>query len=440
MITKASELLELFIKEESSKLEGYDMPHMPTLGSAYEEVTKHGINQSFSIPKHCDLKVVSGFISIDGEMLPEQIDCMLVHGDGEKYGLTDQYIYEIETVLCIFEVKKTLRKADFLDAFDHLGKIRRKFSEYFEKKLKQGNFEPNITAARKHFSQLTGRIAPDRYIDIHLLSKSDAMLFYTLVQESLAPISIIHGYDGYKTENGLRTAFLDILEEKSQDGGQGYGVPSIPSLVTSNQFCLIKGNGIPFLAIRDKNSWVTVFSTRHNSAKIILELIWSKISIYFNVMMPWNDGLDMDNIQPLLVAEATETDEASGWTYISMECKEKHLERDDNGSWHPESIGTAEVSVINIMAMRGGYLPLDQGMQKYLSSEHDVTLKEVVDNLILSREFMLDGDNIRPINSCTHIITNDDGTGFVSSERERFDVWCSENSINPYYLNIHFIE
>ena len=79
MISKASELLELFIQEETKKLAGIKMPHMPTLGSAYEEVTKQGIDKDFAIPKHLDLSVVSGFVSIASEMLPEQIDCMLVH-------------------------------------------------------------------------------------------------------------------------------------------------------------------------------------------------------------------------------------------------------------------------------------------------------------------------------------------------------------------------
>lgn len=106
MIRKASELLEEFIAVEKRKLDGFHMPHMPTLGTAYEEITKQGIYQDFAIPKHLDLHVVSGFISVGGEMLTEQIDCMLVHGEGERYGLTQQHKYDINSVLCIFEVKK----------------------------------------------------------------------------------------------------------------------------------------------------------------------------------------------------------------------------------------------------------------------------------------------------------------------------------------------
>lgn len=440
MISKASELLELFIKEETKKLAGIKMPHMPTLGSAYEEVTKQGIDKGFAIPKHLDLSVVSGFVSIGGEMLPEQIDCMLVHGLGERYGLTGQYIYDIENILCIFEVKKTLKKADYIDAMDHLASIRRKFADYFEHKLIQDGYEPDITSARRYFSQITGKAAPEHYSGIHGLSKSDGILFYCLVQESLAPVSIIHGYDGYKTESGLRKAFVDILEEKKIETGAGIGIPSIPSLVTSNQHCLVKGNGVPFLAIKDKDEWVAVFSTRHNSAKLILELIWSKISCRFDIKMPWNDGLHMDSIEPLLIAKALQVEDNAGWMYNTIEFKEKHLKRDDNNAWEPARLGKAEVSAINIMAMRGGYLPLDEGMDEYLRDKHKTSIDEVSESLILTRLFMKDGEYIRPINAHTHIVTLDDNTGYVSSERGRLDLWCDQNGIPPHYVNLVFLE
>lgn len=438
MIRKASELLGEFIEVEKRKLDGFDMLHMPTLGSAYEEITKQGIYQDFAIPKGLDLRVVSGFISIGGEMLAEQIDCMLVHGQGERYGLTQQYKYDINNVLCIFEVKKNLRKADYVDALQHLAKIRRKFADNFEERLINEGYKPDITNARRRFSQLTGKVAPEEYLDIHHLSKADGILFYALVQESLSPITIIHGYEGYKTESGLRSAFLDILEEAWKNGA-GWGIPSIPTLVTSNNFCLVKGSGIPFLVVQNKNEWVSVFSTRHNSAKLILELIWSKIGEYFNAKMPWNDGLHMDSVQPLLIAEAREVDEAAGWAYRTVEFNEKHMVRGDDNLWSPSRLGKAELSAINIMAAQGGYLPLDNGMNEYLTKNHDMTVAQVSDALILTRQFMRDGEFIRPIHPRTYVITNDDETGFVASEIERFDLWCAENGIEPNYMSIYFM-
>jgi hypothetical protein len=92
------------------------------------------------------------------------------------------------------------------------------------------------------------------------------------------------------------------------------------------------------------------------------------------------------------------------------------------------------------MAMHGGYLPIDEDMNKYLVSEHGTTAQEVAEQLILTREFMRDGEYIRPIHMQTYLITNEDETGFVASEAERFDLWCAENGVAPHYINIFFLE
>ncbi|MCY1562151.1 hypothetical protein D9M68_995070 [compost metagenome] len=52
---------------------------------------------------------------------------------------------------------------------------------------------------------------------------------------------------------------------------------------------------------------------------------------------------------------------------------------------------------------------------------------------------MRDGEFIRPIHPRTYVITNDDETGFVASEIERFDLWCAENGIEPNYMSIYFM-
>ncbi len=434
MITLASELLSCFVENEKKNLQNVFMPHMPTLGSAYEEITKQGIDQSFVIPKNLDLRVVAGFIEIGDELLPEQIDCMLVVGSGRRYGLTDQYIYGIECILCIFEVKKTLTKKDYFDAFDHLGKIRKKFAEYFETKLRSG-FQPDITEPRKHFSQITGKIAPETYSDIHYLPKTDAILFYTLVQEKYAPVSIIHGYGGYKTELGLRNVFIDLIEEKSKINGQGLGVPSLPTLVTSNNFCIIKGNGYPYIAIKDDSKWVAMFSTRHNPFKIILELIWSKISIYYGAKMPWGLDLDVENIQPLLLANPIEKEGIIGWLYENLNYSEKQMIRDESSSWTPEKISSAEMSVINVMAMQGE-VELSDDLAKYILKTHSRTLDSVAKDLIKTRAFAMDGNYLKPLASLTLILTNDDDSGYLALDRNRFDSWCKNNNIKPQYLNL----
>ena len=445
MIKKASELLESFIQEETKKLKEFNMSHMPTLGTAYEEITKQGIDREFIIPKELNLKLVSGFIIIGKELCPEQIDCMLVNGEGERYGLTEQYIYPIEQVLCIFEVKKTLRKSDFYDAYFYLSHIRKKYAQHY--KLEDiDNFKLHILRVRKSFSRITGRSAPEEFCDINCLSICDQMLFEALLQDSLAPISIIHGYGGYKTESGLRKVFIDFLEDaiKTKENRTGFGVVSFPSLVTSNEFCLVKGNGFPFAQILSKlneEEWAVISSSRYNPARMILELIWTKISIYFDIKMPWGNDLDLEILSPLIIAKAHEVNgSAAGWIYGIIEIKEERLKRESYTRWKPYGLSIASITAIHNMAMNRGYLSLTDGIDAYLSEKYSVDFSDVYNNLIKSRVFMRDGDYLRPISSSTYIIINEDGSGLISSEKDRFDNWCNENNVTPSYMILQFID
>lgn len=424
MIEKASEILEQFIATESQRVEGIKMPHMPTLGSAYEEITRQGIDSNFIIPKGLDLKVVSGFISVAGEMLPEQIDCMLVHGDGERYGLTEQYIYDIELVLCIFEVKKTLNKTDFKDAFEHLNQIRQKFAQLFEKKLIEDGYEPDLTAASKLFSQITGKPAPEKYHNMHDLEPEDGILFYALVQECYAPASIIHGYGGYKTESGLRKAFVDILSEEKDSSGIGFGIPSFPTLVTANNFCLVKNNGFPYMAIRGVNNWVAVSSARHNPAYMMLEIIWSKISLYFDVSMPWKETLETENLSPLLTAIARKEGEQVGWWYKTNEPSEKLLQREAKVEWTPSFLSEAAITLTNLMLIRGGQFDVSES-SGWPKDKFGATFDEVTDELLSSGYFMDDNGLIRPIETVSYIATFDDNSGVIATDRKLLDLWLA---------------
>ncbi|MUL11883.1 DUF6602 domain-containing protein [Aliivibrio fischeri] len=425
MIEKASEILEQFIAEEEKRIEGIRMPHMPTLGSAYEEITRKGIDNKFIIPKGLNLKVVSGFISVDGEMLPEQIDCMLVHGEGTQYGLTEQYIYDIELVLCIFEVKKTLNKSDFKDAFEHLNKVRQKFAQLFEKKLIEDHYEPDLRAPSKLFSQITGKPAPKKYHNIHDLEPEDGILFYALVQECYAPASIIHGYGGYKTESGLRKAFIDILSGEKDSSGMGFGIPSFPTLVTANNFCLVKNNGFPYMALQGANNWVAVSSTRHNPVYMMLEIIWSKISLYFDVAMPWEETLTTENLVPLLTAIGRRDGEIVGWWYKTNEPTEKLLKREEKVEWKPAELSQAAIILTNLMLIRGGQFDSEEGSE-WLEDKFGATFEDVTEELLSSGYFMNDNGLIRPIESVSFIATAADNSGFIATDRKMLELWLSK--------------
>ena len=448
MLDKVSDVLNAFIAIEQEKLAGVDLKHMPTLGEAYEQITNQGFDQDYVIPKGLDLKVVSGFVRCGDKVLEQQIDGMLVCGEGEEIGLTGKYFYPIEQVLCLFEVKKTLTKADMSDAFDHLKAIRYEFGQYFEGRLRDGH-EPDISAARRHFSQLTGKKAPETYLGMHDLSRSDGILFYALIQESLAPSSIIQGYGGYKSENGLRNGFLDTLYDKGEKAAKdglsyGLGVPSIPSLITSNNYCLVKSNGIPYIAMTEDRKWAVLSSCSSNPIRIMLDIIWSKISVYFDVRMPWGEDLLNDNLQPLLLAipeQIGEGDsEAAAWRYEPIHIAAADLKaREQFEEWAPIKVGPAMITFFNMISVYGG--ELDLPTFEYVCEKHKLLPGELRRQITDTLLFSFDSNRrvYHPINKLTILVSDgeDEDGGYMSSDQNRIDNWCEKNGLGKGYMVLY---
>ncbi|SPZ51531.1 Uncharacterised protein [Serratia quinivorans] len=446
MIVEVTGLLSAFVNKEKEKLKNVDMPHMPTLGKAYEEITKHSINQYFVIPQGLNLSVVSGFIRIGGEQLPNQIDCMLIAGEAERYGLTDEYICDIENVLAIFEVKKTLNKDDFIDAYEHLAILRKKYSEYFSRKMDNLELRPNVSVASEIFSKLTGISGPSNYDEISSLDEKNQVLFYSLVIEQLAPVTIIHGYGGYKSEKGLRDAFISYLDEdnyiknltqkkKENEEKKGdttsmiRGINSMPTLITANEFSLVKTNGLPYSFLKEKNKddWAVIASGRDNQLRIMLELIWSKISISFDVRMPWGNDEHVEALVPLLYANIVKKEDSLGWYYRCFEVSEKKLKSCLPSEYEPLKISDGAIKLTRMLPlMPNGYTINDENRAFFDGKGHN--LDEVVAELISTTYFSLNGNKLITIHHTTYVY-DFDKYGLVDSQFNRLKSWCDRNEI-----------
>jgi len=446
MINEATELLSIFVRVEQDKLNKQSMPHMPTLGKAYEEITKQGINQNFAIPKGLQLNVVSGFIRVGDELIPNQIDCMLIRDEAERYGITDEYICDIENVLAIFEVKKNLSKDDFTDAYEHLAVLRKKYSEYFSKKMDAMEERPNIDVASEIFSKLTGIAGPQCYDDIYSLPEQHQVLFYSLVVEQLAPVTIIHGYGGYKTEKGLRDVFVNYLDEenylkqltekkRAQEEKKGdsvtmiRGMNSLPTLIISNEFSLVKINGLPysFSMHNNKDDWVVIASCRDNPLRIMLELIWSKISVFCGANMPWGDDDQAENLAPLIFAKVVRKDEHLGWHYRSFELSAKKLRSLVPIKYEPFRISKAAIYIVQRLSFKSdGYAINDEN--RLLCKQAGYELDEIVEELISTTYFAINQNSLFTIHRTTYVLDFDE-YGVVDSQFPRLKLWCDKNKL-----------
>ncbi|TOA98291.1 hypothetical protein CGK16_23170 [Vibrio parahaemolyticus] len=375
--------------------------------------------------------MVGGFIYDDKGYRSGEIDRMLVRGEGKQLGFTGKYEYHVKDVLVIFEVKKTLTKDDLIDAYHHLRGVSRAYSEYFEDYLDNGG-DINVAYAARSFAQVTGLPAPKKYSDIHEMTKEDALIFYTLVQDTYSPIKIIHGYGGYKTESGLRTTFVDFFSE--QKNQPGFGVPNIPNLITSENYSLVKTTGMPFKVSRfDDGYWPVVCSSRDNVVNLIIEVVWTKISIVFNAAMPWGDEFESDVMVNLLMGKfaTDESSKQSGWLYSSVELKERMLRNVERlVPWEPVIVSDVVNSVITQIGWLG-YLNSNEPYFKKLCKKSGLRKRQLLKKLLDTNLFTNDDHgNIEFVWPVMAVSDLGSGKYAISNEVKKLRCWCEQNSFD----------
>ena len=430
MIKNASELLAAFIAAERKEVEAIPMAHMPTLGAAYEAIVSSGIDNKFVLPPNLDLRVVGGFV--DG--LPNQFDCMLVRGEGRPYGRTGLYLYPIDQVLCVLEVKKTMSRAALVDGIRHLADVQRHFMQRFGERHEAGEIH-DIEQARLTFTKLTGRAAPP-------LSQLDQapievqLLFGVLVRQMYAPTTVLLGFDGYGTERGLREALLDLME--SDAGTSSNFAPDLlPSLISVGELSLVKCGGQPYIAWDEEDGWVAVASTRHNAALVLLEFLWTKIGRFCKVKMPFGPQVEMETLDKVLVAKGASSNGKAGWLFNATSRTESQLnQRPASVPWAPQRLTRGAVMVAGLMCFRGGVIDLDQDLRNYLREKYEEDLDQVAAALVWTSAFRLHGGQLQVIPPVAIVATFPDETGVAGTDRQALELWCVANGMDATFMTL----
>lgn len=434
MIKNASGLLAAFMAAEKAVVDSFDMPHMPTLGSAYEHIVMDGIDQKFILPPRLDLRVVTGFIA----GLDNQIDAMLVQGEGVRYGRTDKFIYPIDQVLCVVEVKKTMSKEDLDDGIGHLADVQKHFLKRFAESDGADDGE-DVGQAYETFTKLTGRAAPSPQ-ELDLAPVEDRLLLTTLVRQMFAPMTVLLGFEGYSTEHGLREAFLDVVEAAS--GQETTASPDLlPSLISVGDLSLVKCSGQPYVAWDEADGWVLFASTRHNAALVLLEFLWTKIERFCKVKMPFGPEVEMETLEKVMTANAVHHDGRDGWYFNASTKKEKQLrQRPPSVRLEPIRLSAGAISLTNQLLFGGGVIQLNQKLRDYIRREHGEDLSKAAAELVRTSAFRLRGDLLQAIPPIAFIATLDDGTGYAGPRREPLEQWCDEHGLSAMFTNIVMLD
>ena len=306
-VTSLKQIIEKVLAFELQKIHNfkYKMTQRPSIGDQYELALLTSI--SATLPPESDLRVVTGFIGNKEFQLSGQIDCMLVRGEGEEVpGSKGQYVYHVSDVLMIFEVKKRLFAKDIIEAHNHLKKIQE-----FERNI-NGLDSTSWLEFSKIYFQCTG-IWLTNYEESFALDLQNEFIFHELLTQYNNPTRIIFGYYGIKTEKSLRNKLYSFLQKNI--GVKGFGPFSLPDMILSNNSCIVKLNGQPYIPVIENDNFIFMASSTGDNLVILAEMIASKISRFYHIDY---DGTDSEELMQRYISAKLGVENGSpiGWHYL----------------------------------------------------------------------------------------------------------------------------
>lgn len=342
-----SALLDALRQEENAALQRENVNHPGTIGDMYEGLTNELLGRATAFAE--GIAVATGFITDDHGASSDQLDCMVVRGHGESIPYTTSKRYRIDDVVAVVEVKKNLYASQLKSGYENLASVRR--------------FEPRGPRSsrlfRHAFESIALRPLPETEADWEAMTYAEQMLHVTLADEARYPVRIVFGYNGYTTEAGLRDSFARFLEEVTKAGpARGFGVRSLPTLVTCGGYSLVKGNGMPyFAAIDDAGLWPVLLSTADNPMHILLEVLWTRL-VYLGIATDevFGEDLTLESMARCLDARSV----PGGWQYHFSEATEQELgeTRRKDRSWEPALVDAEQAAVLLLLGRRGA-IPMD---------------------------------------------------------------------------------
>ena len=358
MIQTIAELLEEIRIHESRKLAEFGfVNHGTMIGDMYEGLTSNLIEKTLFLG--LDLHVVSGKILFPSGALSNQIDCMLVVGMGTQLPFTKNWIYSIENVIAVIEVKKNLYFSDLQEAHNNLMSVTTPARER----------KPTINDSVKKSFRLMTRCEFPESNNLDDLSFANGMLAYFLAIDSLLPARIVFAYEGFKDESSLRNKFIEYLNQffgNTETKNPKMTPQGLPNLIICRNNSLVKLNGMPYAAHLSKGvidnpyvgteEWNLVLaSSSYNPMKFFIEILWYRLRQTFELPASiYGEDLQQEPINPLLYAKGAEWNDGGGWFYQIENIKKEDLRANENSKeWEPYYIDEKIVSVIAILVNIG---------------------------------------------------------------------------------------
>jgi len=349
MIQSIAHLLEEIQKKGTELIKKYKIINHPVLiGDMYEGLTKEILNAS--IFGNLNLKVVAGKIKNNKGLLSDEIDCMLVEGEGDSIPFTDKFIYHYNQVIAVIQVKKSLHTNSLNDSYTNLKSV------IDVSKDPEQDSEAYLQNLHRDAYRSLLRTELPRRSELHNYSTVEQHLYHSLLMEAYFPIRIVFGFLGFKSEYNLREGFAKMLEGKIEGGpARGYGAISMPNLVICNELCIVKNNGMPFCKsfLNQEYYWALYLSSPNNSIRFLLEVIWTRLSYKYSISSDiFDSDFGPEQMHGYINTKLGYYDgDKMGWMYSYQKSSTKELRESivQKQDWSPKFLTQEQYTVILLL-------------------------------------------------------------------------------------------
>ncbi len=393
MIHTVAHLLEEIQKRGIELIRKYEIVDHPVLiGDMYEGLTQEMLNASLFAG--LDLKVVAGKIKNGRGLLSDEIDCMLVEGNGESIPFTDKFIYHYNQVIAVIQVKKSLYTNSLNDSYSNLKSVIDVSRE------PEQDSEPYLHRIHGDAYRALLRSKIPKRSELHHYTAIEQQLYHSLLMEAYFPIRIVFGFLGFKSEYNLREGFVKMLDNITKGGPvKGYGAISMPNLIICDELCIVKNNGMPFgrAFLDEEFYWPLYFSSPGNSIRLLLEVIWTRLSYKYSIASNiFDQDFGPEQMHRFLNCKLGYYDsDKLGWMYSYSKFSSKELQDSviQKKDWSPEFLTKEQYAIIAMMIEHGEINLDDSNLKKLIAEwgyEFDKFIKQLIDtDLVYKRNGIL---------------------------------------------------
>lgn len=339
MIRTVEDLIKNLIEVGRTLIDNTGIEHRPSIGDMYEGLTKSILEKAVFEGLNLNI-VVSSFIQNRKGELSYEMDAMLIEGQAKQLPFTEKYIVTEDQVIAVFQVKKTLNKSLLSDAYFNLKNVYdicelENSPPYALRILRdsyKGVFKMGIHSSKP--------------VTNYFQSTTADHIWHCLRAEAYLPLRIVIGYRGYASEPGLRESFKNFLEDNRLISG--FSPLHFPNLIISDQFCLLKGNGMPYISSMNNNIWPFYNSSSNKPILHLLEFIWSRLSYRYELdPRIFGDDLEIESVNRFLSCNIVNVMGQRGWNYHYDDISYQHFEQPlTPEKWEPVRISKDQHHVI----------------------------------------------------------------------------------------------